>query len=190
MIRGKFSIVSAAVLGLWMVAGCDTVAVPLEEPDAATRIVGGIADQRPYFGRLQRAGGDAGEFLLATCGCGDWRVLLTDGATGQQWQMSVHFYAPGADAFATDVSVFGEDGDNAILGMLQGGPGQADGSTNHGMTRMGFTAARGDAHTDNAEACVKCHIGENPVWPQPEGHPAYQLNPANCLSCHDVVIDN
>ena len=49
---------------------------------------------------------------------------------------------------------------------------------------MLFTAARGEQYTNDAQSCVLCHIGSDPLWPQPEDHRAFELDPPNCLDCH------
>jgi hypothetical protein len=177
-----------AFVVLTVIAGCGVFPQPLpEEPDPSLRIVGGIADSRPYFGTVDSASNETGEFLLASCGCGEWRVLVADSA-GQR-QFPVQFYAGGADPFAEDVTVYGREDDKAILALLRQSSGQASGEVHNAGQMQTFTAQRGEAHTEDARACVRCHVGEDPIWPQPEGHPAFTLDPANCLDCHEVVID-
>lgn len=181
-----------ALVALTLLVGCN--ALPnlsdLLIPPADNLVIpGGIADLRPYYGRVKAGGvADAGEFMLATCGCGDWRVLVlpTDG-TGRT-QFPVRFYSS-EGAAAAQVRVYGVEGDEAVSGDLMQQDGLSSGSIRRGVLFYTFDAQRGENHTNDADACVKCHIGEDPIWPQPVGHPAYQLNPANCLNCHDVVIE-
>ncbi len=161
----------------------------LERPVGDT-IIGGVADTRPYFGTLKTpAGQTVGEFMLATCGCGDWRVLLTTHDGQEQWQFPVLFYSTSAayDPNA-DVAVFGEDGRSGVSGYVSQSGGSSSGRARRGLALFTFESQRGESHASDATACVKCHIGEDPIYPQPDNHPHFEPDPPNCLSCHNVVI--
>lgn len=161
----------------------------IERP-AGDTIIGGVADTRPYFGTLKTpAGQTVGEFVLATCGCGDWRVLLTAQRSKEQWQFPVLFYSTSSayDPHA-DVAVFGNDGNSAVSGIVSQSGGSASGRARRGLALFTFESGRGESHTSDATACVKCHIGEDPVYLQPDNHPRVELSPPNCLTCHKVVI--
>lgn len=185
-LRGAFVVLLVTALG------CNLFPVVFAPPQDMTAVVGGIANQQPFWGKLLSADGlgrEEGEFLLATCGCGDWRALVTPADGSGQVQFPVHFYSSGEYDPATDVTVYGEEGDFALSGVVA----QVAGTTNGWMKLRSrtprFNATRGSNHTDQAEACVLCHVGDDPILPQPENHPAFELNPPNCLSCHQVVIE-
>ena len=91
---------------LILFVGCSTVgATLLTLPTGLSPVVGGIADHRPYFGKFKAAPDNSeGDFLLATCGCGDWRVLMST-ADGKQWQFPVRFYSTGDYQLTGDVKV-------------------------------------------------------------------------------------
>ncbi len=174
-----------------VLVGCNVVPImpALTLPDALTRVPGGIIDARPYFGNLRIANNDpSAEFLLATCGCGDWRILITD-SDGAQRQFPVDFYTEGEYSPEGSVTVFGRDGDVAALGTLDQHTGQTNGDVETGLLFRRFAATRGEAHTQEVSACVKCHIGEDPIFPQPEGHPVYEPGVTDCFRCHTVTIE-
>jgi hypothetical protein len=186
---------------LILFVGCSTVGTaPLTLPTGLSPVVGGIADQRPYYGKFKAAPDNSeGDFLLATCGCGDWRVLMST-ADGKQWQFPVRFYSTGDYQPTGDVKVFGQSDTEALLGTVHQDPGLTDGLSDHNTIALKFSATRGETHTNDASACVKCHIGDNPIRPQPPNHPSrcaggvttgcFTVDPPNCLSCHTVVIKN
>lgn len=174
-----------------MVPACDGLSflAPLELPEGLSRVSGGVADQRPYFGTSRDAlGGELGKFVLATCGCGDWRVLLQD-TTGEQRQFAVSFYDTGEYDPNGEVTFFGRDGDMAALGTVQQGDGTTAGDVDLPVFRRTFTATRRETHTNDIEACILCHIGDDPIYPQPETHVPYEPGVTNCLECHEVVIE-
>jgi hypothetical protein len=197
---------------LILFVGCSIAGTaPLTLPTGLSPVVGGIADQRPYYGKFKAAPDNSeGDFLLAACGCGDWRVLMST-ADGKQWQFPVRFYSTGDYQPTGDVKVFGQTDTEALLGTvhqdteaLLGTVHQdtrlADGLSDHNTIALKFSATRGETHTNDASACVKCHIGDNPISPQPLDHPSrcaggvstgcFTVDPPNCLSCHTVVIKN
>jgi len=199
--------IKAPVLGRSLLAililfvGCITVgATPLTLLSGLSPVVGGLADQRPYFGKFKGAPDNSeGDFLLATCGCGDWRVLMST-ADGKQWQFTVRFYSTGDYQPTGDVKVFGQSDTEALLGTVHQDAGLTEGLSNHNTIVLSFSATRGEAHTNNAFFCVKCHIGDNPIRPHSLDHPSrcgdgvttgcFTIDPPNCLSCHKVVIKN
>ena len=183
---GKFTL-------LVLITGCGALQTLVPIPDSPLGlkpIVGGPADQQPYFGTVKNArDGSTGDFLLATCGCGSWRVLVQKQDGSAQWQLPVRFYSPdGADQPVGDVTAFGREQDNALLATLHQVDGQMEGRTEHGAATFRLSAVRRETHTDDAQACVLCHVGDNPIFPQSSQHPAFTLDPPNCLSCHTVVI--
>ncbi len=186
---------------LILFVGCSTIgAAPMTFPSALSPVVGGIADQRPYFGKFKAAPDNSeGDFLLATCGCGHWRVLMWT-ADGKQWEFPVRFYSTGDYQPTGGVTVFGQTDTEELLGTVHQDTGLADGLSNHNTLRLKFSATRGDTHSNDAFSCVKCHIGDNPIRPQSLDHPSrcpgavttgcFTVVPPNCLSCHAVVIKN
>jgi hypothetical protein len=96
---------------LILFVGCSTVGTaPLTLPTGLSPVVGGITDLRPYFGKFKAASDNSeGDFLLAGCGCGDWRVLMST-ADGKQWQFPVRFYSTGDYQPTGDVKVFDRHG--------------------------------------------------------------------------------
>jgi hypothetical protein len=186
---------------LVLLVGCNTGGKRLLTlPMGLSPVVGGIADLRPYFGKFKAAPDNSeGDFLLATCGCGDWRVLMST-ADGKQWQLPVRFYSTGEYQPTGDVKVFGQSDTEALLGIVHQGAGLTEGLSDHNTIALSFSAVRGETHTNDASSCVKCHIGDNPIRPQSLDHPSrcaggvtrgcFTIDPPNCLSCHTVVIKN
>jgi hypothetical protein len=186
-----------AILGIFAITAATA---PLSLPTGLSPVAGGIADQRPYFGRFKTAPDDSeGDFLLATCGCGDWRVLLST-ADGKQWEFPVRFYSVGDYQPTGDVTVFGQTDTEALLGTVHQDAGLADGLSIRNAIVRKFSAKRSETHTNDASSCVKCHVGDNPIRPQSPDHPSrctggvttgcFTVDPPNCLSCHTVVIKN
>ncbi len=178
-------------------AGGNQVLMP---PMGLSPVVGGIADLRPYFGKFKGARDNSeGDFLLATCGCGDWRVLMST-PDGKQWQFPVRFYSTGEYQPTGDVKVFGQSDTEALLGTVHQDAGLTEGLSNYKTIALSFSATRGETHTNDASSCVKCHIGYNPIRPQSLDHPSrcaggvttgcFTTDPPNCMSCHIVVIKN
>lgn len=179
------------LISICLLPACDALSfiAPLALPDGLSRVSGGMADNRPYFGKSFDAGnGELGQFVLATCGCGDWRVLLKD-SNGDQRQFAVSFYDTGTYDPDGEVTFFGREGDLAALGTMHQGDGAAAGQIDLPVFRRTFSADRRATHTNDIEACILCHIGENPIYPQPDTHIEYVPGVTNCLECHEVVIE-
>jgi hypothetical protein len=186
---------------LILFVGCNTGGKRLLTlPTGLSPVFRGIADHRPYFGKFKAAPDNSeGDFLLATCGRGDWRVLMST-ADGKQWQFPVRFYSTGDYQPTGDVTVFGQTDTEGLLGTVHQDAGLAEGLSHHNTIALTFSAARGETHTNEASSCVKCHIGDNPIRPQSLDHPSrcaggvktgcFTIDPPNCLSCHTVVIKN
>lgn len=171
--------------------GCESLAFlsPLTLPDGLSTIPGGVADGRPYFGKSYDGfNTEKGLFVLATCGCGDWRVLVKDD-DGSQVQFPIRFYTSGPYDPAGEVTFFGEEEGMAALGTVDQNTGATTGSVDLQLFRRRFTAERRETHTNDIEACIICHIGTDPIYPQPETHPPYVEGVTNCLQCHEVVIE-
>jgi hypothetical protein len=163
--------------------------VAIEEPSDKQIVLGGIADTRPYFGKLRTTEGiDEGDFLLATCGCGDWRVLITR-ADGAQSQVAVRFYSEGDYSPSGPVTFFGADETTRTLGTVDQDAGTAAGDIEALALRHAYSGHRGQAHAQEIQACTMCHIGANPIWPQPPGHPPYIPNQTDCFTCHTITIE-
>ncbi|MFQ5429970.1 MAG: hypothetical protein ACE5E1_06635 [Phycisphaerae bacterium] len=171
-----------------VLVGCD--AFDFSPPEDMTVVVGGITDTRPYYGRVRQADTcdrDLGDFLLASCGCGEWRALVSMDDGSPDASLVVRFYSDGDYRPTGQVVVHGEDEARALRGTVDQDAGRAEGRLRLGAGRMQFTANRGEQHTDSAAACVLCHVGDDPVWPLPETHtPDFQVDPPNCLACHSV----
>lgn len=186
-LRGRLLWISPLVL----IAACDAVSFlsPLSLPDGLSRVSGGVADARPFFGKsFDAADQEMGQFLLATCGCGDWRVLLKD-SNGDQRQFAVSFYDTGEYDPMGEVTFFGREGDVGALGTVDQATGATSGQVDLPVFRRRFSAERRETHSNDIEACILCHIGDDPIYPQPETHPAYVEGVTNCLECHTVVIN-
>jgi len=175
-----------------LLTGCNSwfSVVPKDPPANQKVVIGGLPNQGPFFGKIERMiDGKTGDFLLATCGCGEWRALfqLEDGS---QWQLPVNFYTEtGLADLTSDSQVYGREEDRALLGLIQELDGHLTANTERGMLNYRVDAYRGPTHTNDANTCVRCHVGDDPVFPQPPNHPAFQLDPPNCLMCHTVEIE-
>lgn len=180
----------AWLLTLTLFLACQAAPSFILPPEDMTVIPGGISDVRPFFGKMfdsQRR--EVGDFLLATCGCGDWRVLLSFIDGSPQRQFPVRFYAAGPYTPTGSVTVYGAETDQAADGIVDQDAGQTEGRLALGFMQRTFLATRGDAHAQEVEACVLCHIGENPIWPQPPNHPTYVPGVTDCFMCHTVTIE-
>src|SRR5512136_3078249 len=87
------------LLILILLVGCSPVRYStvrtalLTLPTGLAPVVGWIAGRRPYFGKFKAAPNNSeGDFLLAGCACGEWRVFFS-AADGEQWQFPVRFYS-------------------------------------------------------------------------------------------------
>ncbi|MCB9856646.1 MAG: hypothetical protein H6818_13270 [Phycisphaerales bacterium] len=162
---------------------------PLAAPQDTTPVVGGIVDTRPMFGKtIAPDGAEIGEFLLATCGCGDWRILIQD-ADGRQEQCAIRYFTTGEYESEGDIAFFGDEDTIRALGVVNQTTGDASGDVDVDIFRRRFSATRREVHTDDIEACILCHIGSNPIYPQPPEHTPYIEGMTNCFDCHDVVIE-
>ncbi|HPF41405.1 MAG TPA: hypothetical protein P5081_22580 [Phycisphaerae bacterium] len=180
-----------AVTGVGLIGACNVAIFlsPLAIPDGESPVAGGIVDTRPLFGRSIGAdGAELGDFLLATCGCGDWRVLLKD-ESGDQRQCAIRFFTSGEYSSEGEIQFFGEEGSLKVLGTVDQSSGAASGDADVSLFRRRFSATRRETHTNDIEACILCHIGDDPIYPQPPGHPEYVEGETNCLECHEVVIE-
>jgi len=180
-----------ALFGLTTLVACNVLpsVFPLEEPEGSA-VIGGMADVRPLFGKTIRplTSEEVGAFMLATCGCGDWRVLMQNN-DGTQYQFPVHFFATGTYAPTGPVTVFGREESKAALGQVDQDDGVVSGHLDLNGERLGFSAQRGDSHALEIQACVLCHAGDNPISPRPPTHPVYVPGVTDCFSCHTVTID-
>lgn len=178
------------LFGATLFVACNAVPslVPLAVPEGQ-RVTGGIADARPMFGKAIRPldSVEVGAFMLATCGCGDWRMLLQK-TDGTQYQLPVDFYADGEYIRSGPVAVFGQEESKAALGQVDQDTGIVAGDLDIDGERLQFSAQRGESHSLEIQACVMCHIGENPIWPRPPTHPAYVPGVTDCFSCHTITI--
>ena len=178
--------------GLWLISGalvlaCTAVPAPLTTPGDLPPVPGGITDQRPFFGTL-KGEEDSSQVVVATCGCGEWKTLLTRGHGDSQAELDVHFYASGDYQPTGSILLYGQEDDRAVSGTIDQDLGSVTGNVQWGTLRASFTATRGTNH-DQVVACTLCHVGDKPILPLPADHPAYQLSPANCLNCHQVLVD-
>lgn len=174
------------VPGLLLLAvGCDAVSMLILPPDGMPVIAGGISDTRPYFGRV-RVGLADGELLIASCGCGDWRALVSPDDGSKATQFAVRFYSASDYVPTGPVTVYGDVDEGALRATLDQDSGLVDGWLRVGPFRTPFQATRGDNHGASAGACARCHTGNDPIYPQPPDHPPFELDPANCLDCHDA----
>ncbi len=171
----------------------ETIVIPdnISLPADMTIVPGGIGDTRPYYGRFKTkdsAEQEVGDFLLASCGCGEWRALASPDDGSPDGSLVVSFYTTGDYVPTGQVVVYGEEEDKALRGIVDQDTGETEGRLQLGANQMLYTATRGEQHTDSAKACVMCHVGEDPVWPMPDTHTTdHQLDPPNCLiSCHEV----
>lgn len=180
------------IASLPLLAGCNNwfSVVPKEAPANQKVVIGGLPDQRPFFGKVERMiDGQTGDFLLATCGCGEWRALvqMTDGS---QWQLPVNFFTEsGLADLTSDAQVYGREEDKALLGLVQAMDGHLTGDTEKAMFNYRVDAFRGETHTTDITACVRCHIGDDPIFPRPPTHPVYVPGVTNCFDCHEVNIE-
>lgn len=174
---------------LLFIIGCNVAPILLTPPPDINPVVGGISDTQPYFGRV--ALGDKGidnsaDFLLASCGCGDWRVLIAPDDGSPNMQFRVLFYSEMEYTPTARVEVFGHEEPLGLRATLDQEAGKLEGWLVLGERLDYLRADRGVNHTDSADACALCHTGEDPIYPQPVDHPPFELDPANCLDCHSV----
>lgn len=174
-----------------MAVGCETLPAFITVPAAnMTPVVGGISNTNPFFGtfRLNDAPDqDTGIFLLASCGCGDWRVLFKPYDGSRQTQFPVLFYAEGEYAPTGSVAFHGVEDANAASGVVMQDTGTAEGRAELETLRVFMNGVRDNAHDQAVEACGLCHVGEDSVYPLPPSHPdKYKSDPTVCFECHTV----
>lgn len=182
------------MLGLAVIiVGCNVFPTFITQPDGLNIIPGGIANTSPFFGSFKLAASDSsaasplGVFMLASCGCGDWRVLLrsTDGTT--QRQFPVQFYSLGEYKTTGVVTVYGESEGELVSAQLDQDAGLVMGRSTNTFGNTDVAALRGSAHDQEVDACGYCHLGDDPIWPLPPQHPPkYKTNPRVCFECHSV----
>lgn len=184
-----------AIALLLLVVGCDVFSFPIQAPEGMDVVLGGLSNTQPYFGNYKKANFDPfqpssdGIFLLASCGCGDWRVLFKPDDGSQQVQFPVQFYTNGEYAPTGQVTVYGEDEatSRTVRGVVDQDGGSFDGKGESSDIFQNITAQRGDAHNQPVIACGMCHIGEDSIYPLPPSHPQkYKTDPLVCLECHTV----
>ncbi|HKQ47214.1 MAG TPA: hypothetical protein VJZ71_03985 [Phycisphaerae bacterium] len=174
-----------------IIVGCGVLPALSPPPAHMTPVVGGISNTRPFLGNFKIAGADAssGTFLLASCGCGDWRALFKPDDGSPQTQMVVLFYSNGAYTPTGEITVYGHD---EATGRIVSGSADQDtglfiGKSQTTVTLEDIAAQRGDAHDLSVVACGMCHIGDDAIYPLPPYHPdKYKTNPLVCLECHSV----
>ncbi len=182
---------------LWLslvgiVVGCNIFPSFVITPptDDMTVVLGGLANTEPYFGTYRLANApevEMGDFLLASCGCGDWRVLFRPTDGGPQVQFPVQFYTVGEYSPAGSVKVHGTTDYNATDGMVDQDGGVFEGKAELALSRYMMSANRESAHVQSVDACGMCHIGEDSIYPLPPTHPQkYKTNPRVCFECHTV----
>ena len=163
----------------------------MSPPTNLTAVIGGITDQRPFFGKVGwPVAVDGSELVLATCGCGEWKAFVKQNTDADPIEFDLQFFTSGDYAPTGTVSVYGLENDNGLSGTVDQDSGAVSGNLAVGPFKTFFAAQRGDKHEDQVEACALCHTGPTPIFALPSSHPAYQLSPANCLDCHQVVITN
>lgn len=178
------------LLGVLLIAvGCGvfpTFSVPSAD---MTAVVGGLTDLRPYFGRARAGwlGSETGDFAVSSCGCGDWRALYRSDDGTRQTQLVVKFYSDGDYQANGSVALYGVTDGHVIMGTVDQDAGDANGLLQLHPDEFIFSVQRGTAHEQTVDACIMCHLGDNPVWPLPEQHPdRYKTNPRVCLECHSA----
>jgi len=177
---------------LFAFGGCGTdPASFIVAPRETDAVSGGITNLQPYMGRLQssaNASSDMGQFMLASCGCGDWRVLLIPNDGNAKTQFPVTFYSNGDYQPTGEVAVYALDGQTGFSGMVDQDAGTLSGRALNGSFRAFVSATRGgDVHAQPVDACVLCHLGDDPVLPLPDWHVTnYYDYPEVCLHCHSA----
>lgn len=179
--------------GILLVLACDASNIsalfaPTAPPAGTTIVAGGIASSQPFFGKLRDARGDeVGDALLATCGCGFWRVLAQM-SDGSQFQLTVQYYATSPYVPTGMVEVFGNEDGRTISGTVDQDAGVFDGDLYARDGIKTIRAQRGNSHEQAIQACVLCHVGDDPLFPRPPTHPPYVPGQTDCFTCHTVTI--
>ncbi|MFN0135724.1 MAG: hypothetical protein ACKVS9_06350 [Phycisphaerae bacterium] len=187
--------------GILLLAGCpntpDLLPFAIQEPTADQKIVpGGISNLTPFFGKFKRYEDqqEAGDFLLGSCGCGDWRVLFRD-ADGDQTQFPVGFYTAGEYQPTGEVLTYGTaEGTNDVFsGTIDQDTGDLTATARVSSLERGIEVARVDIHGGGGTvlACIMCHLGDDPIYPLDETHPGNARRAEAgrddvCLECHSA----
>jgi hypothetical protein len=182
----------ASLSDILLIVGCDVFTAFITLPDAALTIVpGGLSDTRPYFGKYRRADmpdADLGTFMLASCGCGDWRVLFKPDDGSPQTQFPIAFYTSGEYSPTGEIFVYGSEESNRFSGSVNQDVGALDAHAEMLSSRYLAVAGRAAIQEQTVDACLLCHVGDDPIWPLPETHPQkYKTNPRVCLECHEAA---
>lgn len=188
-------------LSILAIAGCPDMTPPpafkIAQPADGTQVVpGGITNLEPYFGKYKRFDDDTevGDFLLGSCGCGDWRVLFRD-SNGDQTQFPVAFYTAGDYQPTGEIVAFGEPvgTTDSFSGTVDQDTGKLIANARVGSLESSIEAARTDIHGGGGtvQACIMCHIGDDPIYPLPDDHPgnARRIEAGRddvCLECHSA----
>ncbi len=180
----SWTVMTLALIGCTAAPGLFTL------PEALSPVLGGPSNVQPYLGRLKAndaSGAEIGDFLLASCGCGDWRAVMNYDDGTLRHQFKVQFYCEGEYTTDKPITVFTQEELVGLLGTVDQPGGAAAGEIVFGRTRLGFDASRGTNHDATAEACEYCHVGNDPIFPLPESHPKRYLEERNiCLECHSA----
>jgi|CXWL01.1.fsa_nt_gi hypothetical protein len=159
-------------------------------PPTGNVVPGGIADTRPLFGRARLVdpnGTDVGLLMIASCGCGDWRMLMKPDNGSPQTQFTISFYSEYDYRTTGEVMFFGQKDGKAVMGTIDQDSGLATGHFQNDAEQLLYAAIRTDAHEQEVDACGLCHIGDDPIWPLPPQHnKKYLTNPRVCFECHTV----
>lgn len=170
--------------------GCTAVPGLFTLPAELQPVLGGPSNVQPYLGRLKAmdaAGTEIGDFLLASCGCGDWRAVMNYDDGTLRHQFKVRFYSEGDYTPDEPITVFTQEELVGLMGTVDQSGGTAGGEIVFGRTRLAFDSARGDNHNATAQACEYCHVGNDPIFPLPDTHPKRYLEERNiCLECHSA----
>jgi len=175
-----------------LVAGCPGAAqFMITTPASDQKIVtGGISNLQPYLGTFKKfdGGTSQGDFLLGSCGCGDWRVLFRN-ASGEQVQFPVAFYTKGDYQTTGKILVYGASGDDEFSGTADQTAGDLTANSIVSGVESTIVAGRTDVHGGGGTvtACIMCHVGDDPIFPLPDTHPQkYKEDPTICLECHSA----
>ena len=169
--------------------GCGAPPVANVPSAEAPLILVGLDQTRPYFGQLKGVDSpdrELGDVMLAFCGCKCWRVMMSRDDGAVRTQVLVHFN-PQAGRESTDTAIM-QGGDDGIIlnGTVDQVTGSAEGRVLIGPYAMVFSAGRSEQPTHQVQACMVCHVDDEPLRPLPAGHPKYETGPPDCLTCHPL----
>ena len=169
--------------------GCDVPPAVNAPSTEAPLILEGLELTDPYFGRFKEVDApdrEAGDVMLALCGCDCWRVMMLWDDGGVRTQLLVHF-SPQSGSESTEEVIMQGQADGAILnGTVDQVAGSTEGRVLIGPYAMVFVAQRSKQEADQVETCTACHFGEEPLWRIPTEHAEYQRDPPDCLTCHSL----